>query len=215
MNTKAYIFDLDGTLLDSMNVWKNIDIDFLKKRGIIVPNDYADAISAMTFQEAASYTRERFSLPDTDDDIVREWFGTASFLYKNSIPLKPYAKEYLFALRERGLKIALATSAAPELYRNALQNHGIHDWFDALCDATETGCGKSRPDIFLLAAKKLQCAPADCLVFEDILAAVKSAKSVGMRVCGIYDEASPNDWQIIKEIADYALFDFQDAPLPN
>ena len=210
---KAYIFDLDGTLLDSMGVWLNIDIEFLEKRGLAVPDDYFDKISSMGFSQIAAYTIERFHLPDTVDGLLREWSDMAAHAYGHTVQMKPHAKEYLFALRERGARLAIATSAIPELCDLALRAHGICDWFSVVCNSNEVGCGKSRPDVFLLAARKLGADPCECVVFEDILDAVKSAKSVGMTVCGVYDKASASDWDAIRGMADYAIADFRDAPV--
>ena len=210
---KSYIFDLDGTLLDSMGVWSNIDIEFLKKRGLAVPDDYFDKISAMGFSQVAAYTIERFGLPDTVEDLLREWSDMAAHAYGHRVQMKPHAKEYLLTLKERGAMLAIATSAIPELCDLALRSHGIYDWFNAICNSNEVGCGKSRPDVFLLTAQKLGVDPRDCIVFEDILDAVKSAKSVGMTVCGVYDKASESDWDAIRGMADYAIVDFRDAPV--
>jgi len=210
---KSYIFDLDGTLFDSMSVWLDIDVAFLAKRGIVAPKDYADNISAMAFSEAAAYTIERFNLPDSAESLMQEWHEMAAFAYGNTVQMKPYAKEYLAELRKRSAKLAIATSAVPELYEPALRKHEIYDWFDVICDANEIGYGKSRPDIFLLAAKKLGVLPEDCVVFEDISAAVKAAKSIGMTVYGVYDKSS--DWEQIKQVADGVILDFRDAPLPK
>ena len=211
---KAYIFDLDGTLLDSMGVWLNIDIEFLEKRGLAVPDDYFDKISSMGFSQIAAYTIERFGLPDTVEGLLQEWSDMAAHAYGHTVQMKPHAKEYLFALKERGARLAIATSAIPDLCDLALRAHGIYDWFNVICKCNEVGCGKSRPDVFLLAAQKLAVDPRDCIVFEDIFDAVKSAKSVGMTVCGVYDKASESDWDAIRGMADYAILDFRDAPMP-
>ncbi|MCL2036984.1 MAG: HAD family phosphatase [Oscillospiraceae bacterium] len=210
---KACIFDLDGTLLDSMNVWLQIDVDFLKKRGFEVSPDYTAIVSSMNFPEAAAYTKERFALADDVSDIMREWNDMAAYAYANTVKMKPGAKEYLAALKERGAKLAIVTSSVPDLFEPTLRNHGILDWFDVICISEEVGCGKSRPDIFLLAAQKLGVKPSDCIVFEDIIEAVKSAKSIGMTVCGVYDEASHGDWAEIKSHADFTLTDFTDGIL--
>ena len=212
---KAYIFDLDGTLLDSLGVWSEIDIAFLNKRGLAVPADYADIVSSMSFPEAAAYTIKRFGLPDSVEGLMGEWNEMAAHAYGHTVQMKPHAKEYLSALRELGAKLAIASSCFPALYEPALRNHGIENWFDAICCAEEVGCGKSRPDIFLLAADKLGAKPCDCIVFEDVLMAVKSAKSVGMTVYGVFDKASQADWEQIKETANGVIFDFQNAPLPE
>lgn len=212
---KAYIFDLDGTLLDSAGVWEQIDIDFLSKRGIQVPPDYAPTVAPMSFQEAAKYTIERFRLPDAADGLCREWFDMALYAYGHTVKLKPNVREYLAAIKARGKKLAVATSSTPQLYEAALKNLDILNFFDAICSADEVECGKSRPDIFLLAAKKLDVSPSGCAVFEDVLQAVQSAKSAGMTVYGVYDEASKADWERIKATADGAFTDFKDAPTPE
>ena len=92
---KAYILDLDGTLLDSTGVWEGIDVDFLNKRGIPVPSDYAPTVAPMSFSEAAEYTIERFHLPDAPDDLCREWFDMALYAYGHTVKLKPNVREYL------------------------------------------------------------------------------------------------------------------------
>jgi len=207
---KNYIFDLDGTLLDSMDVWLQIDIDFLKKRGVKVSPDYTAAVSSMNFPEAAVYTKERFKLPDDVSDIMREWNNMAVYAYSNTVKMKSGAKEYLEILKNSGVRLAIATSSIPVLYEPALLNHGILDWFDVICISEEVGCGKSRPDIFILTAQKLGVQPCDCIVFEDIIEAVKSAKSIGMTVCGVYDKASKDDWEEIKRMSDFSTTNFKE-----
>ena len=209
---KAYIFDLDGTLFESMDVWAKVDRAFLGKRGLTMSKDYADATLAMHMDEAAAYIVKLFGLKESTEDIIREWLSIAEHIYANEVHLKPYAKEYLQKLSAEGHKLAVATSLPEELMEPALRKHGICHIFHAICNAREVGTGKSRPDIFVLAAKKLDVAPEDCLVFDDILAAVKSAKSIGMKVCAVYDKSSRQDWDEIQAIADYTITDFRDVP---
>ena len=112
---KAFIFDLDGTLFDSMGVWHQIDIDFLQKRGINPPADYAQACSSMSFHEVAAYTIKRFDLPDSIESLKQEWNDMAAYAYGHTVQMKPYAKEYLIMLRECGVKLAVATSLFVDL----------------------------------------------------------------------------------------------------
>ena len=139
----------------------------------------------------------------------------ALYAYGHTVKLKPNVREYLAALKARGKKLAVATSSTPQLYEAALKNLDILNFFDAICSADEVECGKSRPDIFLLSEKKLDVSPSGCSVFEDVLQAVQSAKSAGMTVYGVYDEASKADWERIKATADGAFTDFKDAPTPE
>lgn len=212
---KAYIFDLDGTLLDSMHVWEQIDVDFLTRRGFEVPPDYISAICSKSFPEAAAYTIELFALPDSVDDLLKEWHDMAVYAYGHTVSLKPYVREYLTLLKERGVKLSVATSLPAALYEPTLRNNGIWGLFDAICSTDEVSYGKTRPDVFLLAAQKLGSAPADCVVFEDIPQAVQSAKEAGMTVYGVYDEASREHWAWIGKIADGVIRNFKDAPLPE
>lgn len=211
---KGYIFDLDGTLLDSMDVWEKIDIDFLQKRGIPVPADYIKTVLPMTFPQVASYTKKRFALSDSTLDMMAEWNAMALYAYGNTVKMKPGAKEYLLRLRKLGAKMAVATSLPTILYEAVLHNHGIYDWFD-VCIATDAvGAGKTDPAIFIHVAEKLGLPPGDCVVFEDILPAVKSAKSIGMAVYGVYDKASAGDWPQICTLADGVVEDFRKSGLP-
>ena len=210
---KAYIFDLDGTLLDSMHVWQQIDVDFLARRHIAVPPDYTDIITPMGSTECATYTIARFNLPEQPEDLLREWHAMAIDAYSHSVPLKPYALDYLRALRKKGAKVAIATSLSPELHQPALERHGLSALFDAIAHSDEVGCGKSKPDVFLLAAERLGVAPEDCVVFDDILPAIAAAKSAGMMAYAVYDESSAADWAAMQRIADGTLRDFREAPL--
>ena len=210
----AAIFDLDGTLLDSMHVWEKIDLDFLARRGIAVPDDYARAVGALSFQQVARYTIDRFSLAETEAEIMREWREMARHEYANDIGLKPHARAYLTALKKSGVKLATATSLHRDLAEPVLRNNGIFEWFDAHCSTDEVGRGKEFPDVFLLAAERLNVPPDACVVFEDILPAARSAKRAGMRVYCVQDDASLADEEALKKISDGYILDFRGAPLP-
>lgn len=215
MKFEAAIFDLDGTLINSMGIWEKIDADFLKKRGFEVPPDYIEAICACRFREAAEYTIHRFALPDSVDALIEEWNGMALHEYSHNIPLKPYAREYLLKLQSSGVRLAVATSLPAALYEPVLKNNHIYDFFDIICSVDEVERGKEFPDLFLYAASKLGVSNENCLVFEDILQAVCSAKQAGMTVYGVYDDSSRDHWEEIGKAADGILYDFQNAPLPE
>lgn len=210
---KAHIFDLDGTLLDSMGVWENIDQVCLEKRGIKLPgsydyDSYVEAITPLTPLESAVYAINYFGLKGTPEELKQEWNEMAEHAYSNHIPLKPGAKEYLQNLRDQQVRMAVATSSPLSLCVPALQNHGITDLFDAICTSEEVGCGKNRPDVYLLAAKRLGVEPQDCIVYEDSLTALKTAKSIGMTVYAVYDSASEKNWEEMKRLADYIVESF-------
>ena len=195
--TKAAIFDLDGTLLDSMGVWDQVDIDFLNKRGIEVPPDYMTKVSAMQFRQIAEYTIARFGLTDTPEELMQEWDDMASVAYSTTVEAKPGALDYLRDLKDSGVKLGVATSLPPRLREPALRHVGMFDLFNDIVSVDDANLG---------------AAPADCTVFEDLLVGMKSAKSVGMKVWAMHDDSSASDWPEICHLADGVLFDFHDAP---
>lgn len=209
---KAAIFDLDGTLLDSMGVWSQIDREFLWRRGIPVPTDYTKTVSSMSFHETAVYTVSRFALPETPEAVMREWYEMAREAYAAQVPLKPFARDYLIRLKERGVLLATATSLTDDLSIPALQRNGIAALFDVTCCTAEVGKGKSSPAVFLRAAEKLAVRPEDCVVFEDVYPGVVSAKQAGMTVYGVYDAAAEEEETAIRAVAAGYILDFREAP---
>ncbi|MFT3952265.1 MAG: HAD family phosphatase [Oscillospiraceae bacterium] len=200
---KGIIFDLDGTLVDSPHVWQHIDAVFLGKRGLAVPENYFAEVCAMNFSQAADYTIARFGLDDKPEDVVREWFDLAIDEYRHNIPLKPHAAEFLRALNAAGIKIALATAAAPALFEAVLKNHGVYDLFDAFASTGEVARGKGFPDVYILAAERIGLAPADCAVFEDIREGIQGAKDGGFVSVAVLDASARACWDALKTEADY------------
>lgn len=210
---KGVIFDVDGTLLDSMGVWDQIDIVFLHERGFRVPQDYMAAICAMPFRQIAEYTIERFRLDDTPEELMAQWSRMAHTAYTTTVEPKPFACEYVKRLYDSGARLAVATSLPADLRDAALRKAGLLPFFEVMCSVDEAGdSGKDSPDVYLLAAERLGVAPADCTVFEDVLAGIRAAKSVGMSVWAMHDDSSDGDWDEICAIADGVLFDFSNAP---
>ena len=197
MRFEAVIFDLDGTLLDSMDVWEKIDICFLQKRGLPVPADYVTEICARSFEEAAQYTIDLFSLSEKSEDIIREWNEMAVYEYAHHV------------------KLAVATGLPGEWFLPCLEHNSVLGLFDILCSTDEVKRGKEYPDIFELAAQRLGATPQRCLVFEDVLPAVKSAKQAGMLVCAVYDKYSARYRVQMEQAADFYIAVFRDAPLPD
>jgi len=197
------IFDLDGTLLDSMYVWQRIDEVFFEKRGMAVPEDYGRALAGKSYRESAEYTIERFGFTESWEEIVREWTDMAIEEYACRVKLKPCAREYLLALKENGVKLAVATALPEYLYRPCLEHLGVIDWFDALCSTDETGGrGKANGEVYLLAADRLGVAAEKCAVFEDVYEGICGAKYVGMSAFCVKDAASGRSHGEIGKIAD-------------
>ncbi len=207
---KGAIFDLDGTIANSLYVWKKVDIDFFGKRGLEIPDGYAEKIGSMSFNDAAKFTKEEYGFSESVDEIMAEWYDMAVNEYSFNVKPKPFAKEYIEYIKENGVKIALCTASPKMLYEPFLKNNGMYDYFDAFVSGTEVSRGKEFPDIYLLASDRLKVKPYDCVVFEDIYKATIGAKSAGMRVFGVFDIASQKDADIIKQNVEKYINDFSE-----
>jgi HAD superfamily hydrolase (TIGR01509 family) len=207
---KGAIFDMDGTIIDSMGIWEDIDIEFLGKRGIDTPEDLAEKIKHMSFHDSAIYFKESFGLTEEVDEIIKEWDKMAYHYYANIIELKPGVREYLKELRDRDIKMGLATTSSRRHTEAVLKRNDIFYYFDAISTGDEIKKDKSSPDIFIETCEKLDLKPYECVVFEDIYVAVLSAKKAGMKVVGVYDKYSGHQKSAIKNEADLYIMDFNE-----
>lgn len=207
----AIIFDLDGTLVDSMWIWKQIDIDFLEKRGIALPDDLQKEIEGKSFTETAAYFKERFLIEEPIETIQKEWLEMAESLYENHIPLKEGAYHLLEAAGAKGIKLGIGTSNSRALLERVLNVHGIYKRFHSLRTSCEVKRGKPYPDVFLKVAEDLNVAPNRCLVFEDTHAGILAAKAAGMKVIAVYDALSEPYTEAIKRDADYYVENFKEV----
>lgn len=205
---EAVIFDLDGTLVDSMWLWRQIDIDYLGRFGIELPENLQSCIEGMSFSETAVYFKERFSLPDSLDKIKADWNEMAFDYYKTKVNLKPGAEEFLYYLKNNGIKTGIATSNSKELLMTVLEALEITDLFDCVHVSCEVKSGKPSPDIYLLVADDLNIAPRNCLVFEDISQGVMAGKNAGMKVCGVDDEYARKRCDNVRELSNYFIHDY-------
>ena len=211
MKYKAIIFDLDGTLVDSMWIWKQIDIDFLAARGIELPPNLQHDIEGMSFSETAVYFKDRFNLKESLEEIKEEWLRDSTHHYFSNAPLKAGAKELLEKASAQGMKLGIATSNSKELAQGILIHHGIFDYFHTIRTSCEVACSKPSPDVYLLAAKDLAVNPEDCIAFEDTLAGTTAAYRAKMRVFGIKDATSLDKIDEISLFAEKMLEDFHEA----
>lgn len=207
---KAVLFDLDGTLIDSMWMWEEIDIEYLKQFGIMLPGDLQSAITGMSFTETAQYFKNRFGLTDTIEETKDKWNRMAWDKYANEVPLKEGTRELLEFIKKSGRKAGIATSNSRELVELVIERLGIRKYFDSIRTSCEVEKGKPSPDIYLLVAKDLLVEPVDCLVFEDVVQGIIAGKKAGMKVCAVYDLASEADTVTKKELADYYVESFQE-----
>lgn len=210
-NITAVIFDLDGTVVDSMWMWKQIDIEYLARFGIELPADLQRCVSGMSFSETAVYFKERFHIPDSTDEIKAVWNEMAMEKYRHEVGLKPGALAFLQRMRKMGIRTGIATSNSRELAMTVLDALNITQYFDEIHISCEAKRGKPAPDIYLLVAEYLKTAPEHCLVFEDVTQGIMAGKAAGMRVCAIEDDFSSMYREEKRRLADYYIESFDEV----
>lgn len=208
---KAVIFDLDGTLIDSMSMWDDINVEYLGKFGLSVPKDLQREISGMSFTECAIYFKKKFQLPVSIEEIKEVWNEMAMYKYVHEVPLKLGVLEFLKKLKQAGMKTGIATSNSVELVDAVLESLQIKQYFDEVHTACEVEKGKPEPDIYLLVAKCLCVKPEDCLVFEDVPEGIMAGKRAGMQVCAVEDDFSKYMIEEKKALADYYIADYREV----
>ena len=207
---KAVIFDMDGTLIDSMWVWHSVDEIYMQKYHLIEPDDFHEEMEGMSFAEVADYFLRAFpNLMLTTAEIMEEWHQLAMDKYRNEVQLKEGALEFLLSLKEQGICLGIATSNSRELAEAVLDAHGIRNLFDCILTSDEAKAGKPAPDVYLKVAEKLNVLPAQCLVFEDVPKGILAGKNAGMRVCAVEDLFSAEQIQEKRKLADYYISDYQ------
>ena len=206
-------FDLDGTLLDSNGVWLDIDIAFLGRRGIQpVPEDYTQYVVHHSAPDAARYTRERFHLRETAEEIQAAWLDMAREAYASQLELKPGVPALLERCRRQNLPMAVLTSCIPELCQAALERHGIAPWFCGVVYTQETGLEKGDPALYRLAAERFGAAPEACTLFEDSPGYCAAARSAGFFVAGVRDPLHAGREEELRRLCHSWVEDFRVLP---
>ena len=181
---------MDGTLVDSMWMWKAIDIEYLGKFGIALPPTLQKDIEGMSFSETAVYFQETFQIPLSLDEIKACWTRMSIDKYRYEVPMKPGALDFLKFCKENGIRTGIATSNGREMVDAVIEAHQIGRYLDVITTACEVKAGKPEPDIYLEVAKRLSVDPSECLVFEDIPAGILAGKRAGMQVIAVEDDFS-------------------------
>lgn len=202
---KAVIFDMDGSLVDSMWVWNEVDIEYLRRHNIPMPEGLQREVDGMNFSEVAGYFKEKFKIEDPLEAIKDEWNQMARDKYAYEVSLKEGVLEFLKECRKRKVLVGLATSNSMELAESMMIGHDIQNYFQYVLTGSEVGNSKPAPDIYLTVAAKLGIVPMECLVFEDVLPGIQSGKSAGMRVCAVEDLYSLADKEAKINLADYYI----------
>lgn len=181
------IFDMDGTLIDSNGIWKDVDTAFLAKRGLSYTKEFYEGVAHTIFPLAAKFTKEFCRLPESEEAIMAEWMDMAGDLYGTSVPVKPGVRAYLDKLRAAGERLIVVTSAVPVHCRTALTHLGLMPYFERIIFAHDLQLEKKAPQLWRLTAEMMGVAPEDCTLYDDSVEACRGAKAAGMHAVGVYD----------------------------
>ena len=200
---KGAIFDVDGTLLDSMEIWEDVAIRYLKSIGVEAEPDLPEVMFTMSLPEGAAYVKEHYRLTQETDEIIKGVLDIIRNYYEETAPLKPGVTKILEELSGKRIPMTVATSNNKEEVEAAFKRLGIASYFSRIFTCEEVGAGKTRPDIYMKAAEYMGTRPEETVIFEDVLHAIRTAKKAGFLAVGLYDEASKADQEEIKKEADW------------
>lgn len=202
---RAAIFDFDGTLIDSMKMWHTIPSTYARSLGKEPVAEFDEQAKYLSLDESAEEFRRMYGLTYTNEEIIGQIMEMVHGFYRETLPLKAGVRELLEEFRVKGIRMCIATMTPGKMIHDACERFGILEYFDAIYSCSDYGIGKDTPDIYDMAAEKMDVIRQETMVFEDMVRAVATARSAGYRVIGILDEESRGDWDRITEESDLAL----------
>jgi len=202
MAIKGALFDLDGTLIDSMRAWNQAPITYLAQLGIMAPDDIGDRLFALTLEDSAEYIRKEYGPDLSAEEIADGVNGVIRQYYMTEAMPKEGAFQTLEAMYDAGIRMVIGSSTAKYLVNDVVRRLGMTRFFDAVLTCSDVGAPKSEPDLFVKAMEIMGTAPEETLVVEDGLYSLKEAASLGMKTAGVYDYVSRNDRDEMMKIAD-------------
>lgn len=205
MDKKYAIFDMDGTLIDSMVVWQELGLEYLRAKGVEEVTDITGELAPLTMAESAAFLAERFGLEEAPALIADELNRLMELHYENDIPLKNGVRELLAELKEAGVRMCVASATAERLVRLCLGRLGVLSCFDFVLSCESLGASKREPLIYLKAAELFGADPGEIAVFEDAKYAVETARAAGFYVAAVYDGAAAAQWEQISRMAHEAI----------
>lgn len=209
MDKRYAIFDMDGTLVDSMAYWQDLEREFLTSKGVTDGlEEILERAKPLTLVEAAALFSQ-YCDAGTPEQMEADILALMEAHYRSDVAIKPGAREYLDRLQAQGVTMCVASATPRHLVQICLERLGLTHYFSFLLSCVEVGAGKNHPDVFLEAARRLGCAPAEAAVFEDAIYAVRTSHAAGFHVVAVYDgPQNENFWAEMTALADEAITDW-------
>ena len=211
MRLQSAIFDMDGTLLDSMAAWEAAPLEFVRSQLKDPCLELHTSTKAMTMLDCARYCRDTYSLPMTVEEVMDGINSVMETFYTTHVQLKPGVKKFLSLLKMEGVWMYVATNTDRQLVKTALKHTGIDSYFRGILTCSEVGAGKQESaEIYERAMRRLQSNKKDTVIFEDAVHAIRTAKAAGFRIAAVYDPSFEDDQEEIRTLSDYYIRSFEE-----
>ena len=211
MQKKVYVFDLDGTLLDSMTTaWQRVLLGYLEERNISYPSDIIKRIVALGINGMAKYYKEKLFVEEEEKEIYNTIIERMREQYATCIPAKPNVESFLKKLKSEGASLNVLTAGVHSLFDPCLKRLGLDKYFDYTWATEEFTHTKSEPALYKEVAKILKVQPEDCVMVDDSIGALGPAKEAGFATIGVYDEVSKDYEKDMRAICDLYIYDFNE-----
>lgn len=185
---RAAIFDVDGTLINSMPAWETVGSDYVKQHGLVPAEDLDKRVKECCLRDVSLIMQNEYGIDKDIDDIETELSKMVEYKYYNTIPLKPGVENLLKGLQQRGVKMCLASASRYDHIEHALTRCGIMQYFTRIFSCVDVGSSKREQEIYRLAMEHLEVNPENTYMFDDALYVAQTAGALGIHCVGIYDE---------------------------
>lgn len=209
MRLQGAIFDMDGTLLDSMPAWRSLGASFLRRMGKEPDAELDHRLRTMSLRGGAAYCAEHYGLDMEPEEVIRRMRAEIEDFYRTRVTAKPGVERMLSLLKMEGVWMYVATATEHPLAEIALERAGLTGYFRGIVTCGDAGRDKSDPAVYEMALRRLRCRKEDAVVFEDALFALRTAKAGGFRTAAVYDE-SEAEQEAMRAEADYYIRSFED-----
>ncbi len=206
----AAIFDMDGTVIDSMPIWDDLSFNFLVSKGVKPKPDLREKVSTMFLRESSQYVVDEYKLDCTADDVLAFMHEQINDFYFNTVPPKEDIIPFLEKLKAAGVKMCIATATERRLAVPALEHNGMLEYFDAIFTCAELGESKRSPLIFEKALEFLGTKKDETFVFEDSFHAVETAAKAGFPVAAVFDKSAAHKEKEIRELSKVFFYKYKE-----